>query len=131
MTDDAADAAMAASAAQLNAFLLERVPEFATMLDELGSWNASHFSYAIARTFYTFTVQAWEAGRHDVVSRALQCADQALGEAEPIELPIAIDYFEPLADDWGVPHYQPFVDRLGARGRARLEEILTGDSSES
>jgi hypothetical protein len=128
MSDDAADAAMAVSSARLNAFLLERVPDFRVALDELGSWNATHMSYMIARAFYTFTVEAWEAGRRDVVGRALQCADEALGEGEPIELPIAIDYFEPLADDCGAPHYGSFVDRLGTRGRARLEEILTGDS---
>ena len=104
-------------------YILERVPDYQSVVSALGSDFLSGPGYIAVGALYDFAVDAHTAGRDDIVTQALATVEAALqsGNAALVE-PFSIDFIEALASEASKPHYRSWMQRLGASSRSDLLE---------
>lgn len=119
------DAAVALTASDFLDMLAKQVPETHPVVREHLDDNDGLLLHVLTADLRRHAIQAFEAGRSDVLSRLLAVVDAALREGtEDVINAMAVSFVEDTG--WWDPDMQPFIEAWPAALRAEVDRQRDG-----
>ena len=102
--------------------IVRTVPQFTSVVDDLGPHWLELSSYCTVFALYDFATRCFDAGRADVLRAILECVECGLGSSDGgVVDAFSLEFIEPLGLDAASDHSAAFKALLGPRGLADLE----------